>query len=161
MLGNDDVIRVINRTALIENLLNQVIQRYCCPRKEAFTLFWSVVLNSSIMPLGPKVKVAMAIAQEIDVKLKQDPLHKLISYRNAFAHHSVDAHPTFYVGKYPEQHEMHYELHVILNSGKMQRIRRDKALKDFDNLFDQAKQSLVELINAIEANLKGGEDGTT
>ena len=72
-----------------------------------------MVLDSSIMPLGAKVKAAMAIAQEIGVKLDQDSLHKVISYRNAFAHHSVDAYSTIYVRKDPMQTEMHYMLHVI------------------------------------------------
>src|SRR5687768_2827956 len=36
----DDVTHVINRTDLIENLLNQVIMAYCSPRKEVFSFFW-------------------------------------------------------------------------------------------------------------------------
>lgn len=113
MSDNDDVIRVFNRTALIENLLNEPIEKYCPPRKELSAFFWNVVLDSSIMPLGAKIKVAKGIAQEIGVKLIQDPIHKVISYRNAFTHHSVDAHTTIYVRKDPMQTEMHYMLHVI------------------------------------------------
>ena len=76
MSSSDDVIQVINRTALIENLLNQVIEKYSCPRKEVFEFFWDVVLDSSIMSLGAKVKVAMAISQELAVKF--DILQKCI-----------------------------------------------------------------------------------
>jgi len=153
MSANDDVIHVIDRTALIENLLNQAIEKYCSPRKEAFPLFGNVILDSSIMTMGSKIKVAMAIAQETGFDLKQDPLHKLLSYRNAFAHHAVDAHPMILVAKDPEQDEMRYMLHTILNSGRIQQISREEALKEFDTCYDQTKQSLVEFCNAIVANV--------
>jgi hypothetical protein len=159
MSANDDVIHVINRTALIENLLSQAIEKYCSPRKEAFPFFWNVILDSSIMPMGSKIKVAMAIAQETGFKLKQDLLHKLISYRNAFAHHAVDAHPMIFVAKDPEQDEMRYVLHTISNSGRIRRISRDEALKEFDTCYDQAKQSLVEFCKAIVANIESEKYG--
>jgi hypothetical protein len=159
MSANEDIIHVINRTALIENLLNQAIERYCSPRKEAFSLFWNVILDSSIMPMGSKIKVAMAIAQETGFDLKQGPLHKLLSYRNAFAHHAVDAHPMILVAKDPEHDEMRYMLHTILNSGRIQQISRDEALKEFDTFYDQAKQSLVEFCKAIVANVESEKDG--
>jgi hypothetical protein len=37
-MSSEDVVQVINRAALIENLLDQVITDYCRPR-EAFTSF--------------------------------------------------------------------------------------------------------------------------
>jgi hypothetical protein len=33
MSANDDVIHVINRTALIDYLLNQAIEKYCSPQR--------------------------------------------------------------------------------------------------------------------------------
>lgn len=161
MLPKDDLVHVVDRTALIENLLNQIIERYCSPRKEAFDFFWQVVLDSSIMSLGAKVKVAMAVSQRVGVKLKSDPLHKLLSYRNAFAHHALDAHSVVLAKKNPEQDELHYYLHVISNSGKIQEIRRDEAVKDFDMYHALARTSLLELRDAVceEVNddSKGGE----
>lgn len=49
-----DLVDVINRTALIENILNQVIEAFCEPRQEPFMFFWNVILDSSIMPMGSK-----------------------------------------------------------------------------------------------------------
>jgi len=161
MSSSDDVIQIINRTALIENILNQVIEKYCCPRKEAFQFFWNVVLDSSIIPLGSKVKIAMAISQEINVKLDQNSLHKLISYRNAFAHHSVDAHPTLLVNKNPEKDELHYLLHIINNSGKTQRKRRDIALCEFDDNYEVAKKSLMSLLKAVKAKTQEARKDAT
>ena len=154
MEHNSELAHIIDRTALIENLLNQIIERYCSPRKEAFALFWQVVLDSSVMPLGAKVKVAMAVSQKINFKLTADPLHKLISFRNAFAHHATDAHPTLLISKNPEQDELHYMLHVISSSGKIREIRRDKALEEFDRYFGQSKQMLLDLLNAVSSSLE-------
>jgi hypothetical protein len=152
MSSNDDIIIIINRTALIENLLNQVIQKYCSPRKEASVFFGNVVLDCSIMPLGAKVKVAMAIAQEIgfeQVRNRKQSLHDIIKYRNAFAHHAVDAHPTISIRKDPEQSGLHFMLYIIESSGETKRIRRDEALENFNTAYEEAKQLLVEIRDAI------------
>lgn len=151
MSSNKDVIQVIDRTALIENVLNQIIEKYCKPRKEAFYLFWSVILDSSIIQLGAKVKIAMAISQELDVKLDQNALHQLISYRNAFAHHAINSHPTVVMGKIPEDNELYYSLQVIKQSGKIEKKRRGEAIEEFNKYFEQAKCSLLNLLEAIKA----------
>jgi hypothetical protein len=99
MPTDKDLVDVIDRTALIENILNQVIEAFCEPRQEPFMFFWNVILDSSIMPMGSKVKVVMAIAQEMNVKLDQKSVHSVMSLRNAFAHHPSDSHPVLVVGK--------------------------------------------------------------
>ena len=43
---NMDLANVINRTALIENIFNQVIEAFCEPRQEPFMFFWNVILES-------------------------------------------------------------------------------------------------------------------
>src|SRR6266446_1742005 len=75
MPTDKDLVDVINRTALIENILNQVIEAFCEPRQEPFMFFWNVILDSSIMPMGSKVKVVMAVAQEMNIKLDQKSIH--------------------------------------------------------------------------------------
>jgi hypothetical protein len=145
-----DLALVIDRTALIENMLNQVIEGFCAPQKRAFPFFWNVVLDSSIMPLGSKVKVAMAIAQELRVKLDQNALHSVISLRNAFAHHGIGSHPVCSVGMTPEEDRVHYELQVVANSGKVSRMRREAALASFNSSYQDARESLASLLKAIK-----------
>ena len=89
---DDGGVRVINRTALIENILSQVFVGYCSPRKEAWEFMWSVAPDTSAMSLGAKVKVAMAVASETQFKVDKHPLHTVLALRNAFAHHATDAH---------------------------------------------------------------------
>ncbi|MEJ2452769.1 MAG: hypothetical protein P8103_01240 [Candidatus Thiodiazotropha sp.] len=148
----NDLSTVIERTALIENILNQVIIKHTAPRDEAYGLFWNVILDSSIMPLGSKVKIAMVIAQKIEIKLDQDSLHKVMSFRNAFAHHDLQSHPALAIGKTPEEDKAYYSLQIINNSGRIIRKSRKAALTEFNDNFNSAKESLIKLLRAIKVN---------
>lgn len=145
-----DLADVINRTASIENILSQVIEAYCEPRKGRLMFFWSVVLDSSIMPMGSKTKVAMAIAQEMKLKLDQNSLHSVVSLRNAFAHQPTDSYPLLVVGKTPEEYEMHLQLQILSNSGKISMKKRQDALAEFNAAYKVAKASLIVLLDAIK-----------
>jgi len=143
---------VIDRTALIENILNQVIEAYLVPRTAARQFLWDILLDSSVLPLGSKVKVAMAISQDLNVGLDQASLHSVVSLRNAFAHHATNAHPVFKVGKAPDEDQLHYTLQVISNSGRVTRKRREEALSEFNSAYAKAKASLIALLTAIRAS---------
>lgn len=150
MSEHSDLIYVVDRAALIENILNQVIEDFCEPRKEPFMFFWNVILDSAIMPMGSKTKVAAAIAQELDFKIEQDALHKVMSLRNAFAHHKTSSHPVFSAGKTKDDSRVHYELQVLSNSGRLSRKRREDALSEFNAAFLTAKESLIALKTHIK-----------
>lgn len=145
MNESNDITYVIDRTAHIENLLDQIITNFTCPRNDAFFFFWQVMLDSSILPLGAKIKAVMAISHECDLKINQNSLHAVISYRNAFAHHSSNAHPMFVVGATPEEDKLHYNLHIIKSSGKTEIKNLSEALEAFNKEFLDAKNSLMPL----------------
>jgi hypothetical protein len=92
----------------------------------------------------------MAISQKLDIKLKHDSMHKIVSFRNAFAHHGLNSHPTISVGKTPDEDQQYYMLQIITQSGKTKRIRREEALKEFNNHYEIAKESLLELLEKIK-----------
>ena len=148
---DDDVVVVINRAGLIENLLNQVIEQYCAPPRDRLELFWTVLLDSSVMSVGAKVKVAMAVAHRITFKLEAEPIHRVMALRNAFAHHPTDAHPVLVVGKTEQNDSSHFELHVLSGSGRISRIPREQALDEFNAAYQKAKASLVALRDAVKA----------
>lgn len=151
MPNTSDLAHVVDRTALVENILNQVIEAFCEPRKDATMFFWNVLLDSSVLPMGSKVKVAMAIAQELNLNLEQNAIHKVMSLRNAFAHHKIESHPVLVVGNIEAEDEMHLQLQILSNSGKLSRKRRDDALTDFNASYELAKDSLVALLTSIKA----------
>ncbi len=152
MATTTDLADVIDKSALIENILCQVIETFCAPRKDRFGFFWSVILDSSIMPMGAKAKVAMAIAQEVKFKLDQNAIHNVMSLRNAFAHQPTNSHPVLVVGKTREEDEMHLQLQILSNSGKISMKRRQNALAEFNESYKDAKGSLVALLQAIKEN---------
>jgi len=144
------LIDVINRTGYIENLLNQVIEKYCAPPEDRRMFFWDVVLDTAIMPIGSKAKVAMAVAQKFDFKLDQDAVHKVMALRNAFAHHQTSSHPVWVVGKSKNEGSARFELQVISNSGRVSRKKREDAYADFIESFRSAEKSLVDLLALIK-----------
>jgi hypothetical protein len=156
MSPDEALARVVDGTALIENILNQVLGAYFGPRDEAKRFFWDVLLDSSILPLGAKVKVAMAISQQVETALDQQSLHKLVALRNAFAHHATDAHPVFIVGKTPDRDRLEHRLQVISNSGKLSQTSREDGLAEFDVCYDRAKSSLLALLNTIRVSDTSG-----
>lgn len=149
MQANDDLALIVDRTALIENMLNQAIEAFCGPRKEAFPFFWNVLLDSSILPLGAKLKIAVAISQELDTTLDQKALYRVLTLRNAFAHHATNSHPVLYVGITPETDQLHYTLQKISNVGIVTMQRRDEALAEFNSSYEAAKNSLKTVLARI------------
>ena|GEM_PF-3389633 len=144
-----DLVHVADRAALIKNILNQVIEDFCEPRRERCMFFWDVILDSSIMPMGSKVKVVSAIAQELEFKLEKDALHQVMALRNAFAHHKTESHPVISVGKAEEDSKIHYELHILSSSGKFSRKRREDALSEFNNAFRGGRGRLDSFMRFI------------
>ena len=150
----NDVSLVIDRTDLIENLLNQIIVKYLSPRKEVFPFFWNVFLDGSMTSLGTKVRLGILISKEIEFKLKLEAIRKVVNLRNAFAHHGLHSHPTYIVGKTPEEDKHSYQLQVITSSLKIKRMPREEALEEYNINYDSAKKTLVEMLKALENNLR-------
>jgi hypothetical protein len=150
-----DLERIVSRTALIENLLNQVVTNYCAPREDLYHFFWDVLLDSSVMPTGSKVKVAMAISQKVKRKLDRNALHKVLSLRNSFAHHGLESHPVLELGRSPGEGSVRYELQVLDNEGRLTRTERASAVEQFDVAYESARESLKTLLEAIKIQQSG------
>jgi hypothetical protein len=102
------------------------------------------------MPLGSKLKVCQAIANEVGAKLDHESLHEVISLRNAFAHQPLSSHPVIVVKREPEPSEMHLQLQILTSAGKIVLKKRRDALVEFNAAFKSAKASLVSLLGAVK-----------
>ena len=149
---DNDVAKVIDRTDLIENIIDQIIVKYVSPRNEIYTFFRNVILNNSIISLGAKVKLVSLIAKDIEFNLDKHPIHVILKYRNAFAHHGLQSHPTLIVGKTPEEDKSEYQL-VVISSSTVDRESRESALKNFNENYILAKSTLVDLRNKLVTQL--------
>jgi hypothetical protein len=144
-----DLVTVINRAGLIENLLNQIISDYCGPRKDSWVFMWNVVLDTSVMPLGSKLKVVMAVAQELKFKLPKDALNKVVQLRNSFAHHTTNAHPAVSIGRTPEEDSYYNQFYTLDGNGVLKSTKRHEAFETFNQSYQIAKQTLGELRNLV------------
>ncbi len=142
---------IVDKTSLLESVMDQVIELYCEPRSEAYPFFVQVLLHSSIMPLGSKVKLISVIAQELNFELNRTALHELVATRNAFAHHPLDSHPTF---RHGQDKEIRYTLAVITNSGKIKRTDRAHALAEFNKIFAPALTSIYSLLEKVQEDVE-------
>ena len=104
------------------------------------------------MPMGSKVKVAMAISQRVKRKLDRSALHKVMSLRNAFAHHDLDSHSVIQV----DRGSVRNELQVLDNEGRRTRTERTVAVEQFDVAYDAARESLRALLEAIKNQQSAG-----
>jgi hypothetical protein len=146
-----DLIEVIDNAALIENYLDQIITEFYRPAPERFFSFQWILLNSSVMSLGAKIKVVLAIAHEVDFDINIQPVQEVIRVRNAFAHHSTNAHPVFVVEKKSDEFSQYQELHLINASGKLKKLRRSEAFSAFKNAFEKSSLGLVDLIKFLKS----------
>lgn len=146
---HSDLAKVVDRTALIENMLNQVITNYCAPQRDVYEFFWPVMLDSSVMSIGSKVRVTLVIAQRLGLKISQKALHNVMTLRNAFAHHGITDHAVVTFGRRKKDTRVHYELQIFANSGKLVRKTREVALAEFDAAYTEAKEALRKLLVAI------------
>ena len=149
---DNDLNKVFERTELIENLLNQIIYNYSSPREEARLFFWYILLDTAVIHLGAKIKVVKTIAKELQHynSKKYSSLNKVIEYRNAFAHHGLQSHPTSAVSKTSDKDEQNFMLHILQGSGNLKKISREEALENFNKHFEIAKNQLVQLNESIK-----------
>jgi hypothetical protein len=148
-----DLPAIVDGAATVENLLDQAIRLFYSPSHANH--FGTVMLHPSILPLGAKVKLAMAISNEIGVKLNKNALHKVLELRNAFAHHSTNAHPTIHLLADGGQ-KISHSLHVIDSQGIVGKLSRAQAAADFVANCQLARATLVALIAKINPAAKTG-----
>lgn len=140
----------MDRTALVESVMDQVIESFCRPRRSAYKFFVQVMMHGSILPLGAKAKLITAIAQEVNHVLDKDArdaIHKVIALRNAFAHHPLDSYPTFRFG---QDEQIRYELAVVNSYGSVKRTDRADALAEFKDVQPQALKAIYALRDAVD-----------
>ena len=145
-----DLVLVINRAGHIENLFNQIISDYCSPREHAWHFMWSVVLDTSVMSLGAKLKVVLAVAHELEFKLPREALTKVVQLRDSFAHNTTDAHPIMAVGKTEEESTTYNVFYTLDSNGVLKRSKRHDAFKLFNESYETAQPSLLALRDLVK-----------
>lgn len=152
-----DLVKVVNRASLIENLMDQIILNYCAPREHARFFVSEIILNTSVMTLGAKAKVVMAVAQTLDFKLNKDAILTVISLRNAFAHHATNANPVVVFSDNPEDERSYLSFWLLNSSGEIEMVKRHDAFEKFNAVYSLARESLKNLRDCVATHLTSGE----
>src|SRR3989344_215226 len=129
---------VVELTKDIELKLDNLILDYIIPKNIGFTR--DIILNSSILTTGNKIKILKNICNKLNVKQDFADLHKLVNIRNVFAH-----------GKpFVEGEDEIFRLFEIKGDGKTNKVELDKLHDKFINLFNQQTQMLIKLHSKIK-----------
>lgn len=146
----NDLSTVIDRTWILEGKINDLIEYFVAPRSGTLDFFYNVLLDTSIISLGAKVKIVMAISQELDVKIKQDAFHKVVSIRNAFAHTGQKSNPAVFLKEDGSLSDTDYVLKIVKNTGKIESMTRSNAMRQFEKKYQIALKSISSLLEAAK-----------
>lgn len=126
---------VIEKTKHIEYILNCIIGNFVSPKEVGF--FDNIILNSSIIPIGVKVKIIKTICKIHNEDYNLDNLHKLINLRNLFAHESS------YVDSYDQG--MLVKINELKNDGSYNEKEFEETYKRFLKIYLEVKKGIIKL----------------
>lgn len=143
---------VLERSNQVEDLLSSVISIYVCAQDDTGDEFLRRrLLHNSVVHYGAKVKLTMEISSKVQgrKKLDEQALRTIGVIRNAFAHariaSSVRTNQNALTGRIGE----YLIVEPIKSDGSTRELRRDDALKEFNEAYHKIRPQLDQLIDAI------------
>ncbi len=135
---------IINRSIEIEKLMDSIMLAYFNPENAGN--FLQVVLHSSVMHYGGKVKVLIVIG--IDKSMSED-LRSIGRIRNSFAHTNISGKMP--ITKTHDKLETNSEevLRVMNANGELKAIPFKKLMQEFLLIYKRVEPKLKELIKNL------------
>ena len=128
----------IERLFEIELRVNQMISEYFDSKNsEAFN---SIILNSSILDFGKKIKVLLAL-KIIDHKTA-DKLRKISSIRNSFAHAGIETRHELPVDSIEDNIQSNQKIKILKSNGDLEESNISELLKSFVKLYNEIQNKL-------------------
>lgn len=138
---------VIQRAIHIEENINHIIYHYFKPENSG--QFLSIVLNSSIMHYGGKLKVLKSIGIDKSIYSK---LQQLGSIRNAFAHTPLNMQTTYSYGDNEEATvETRDNISVMNSQGEIISKVPYEYLVEFLDLYNAVEPVLFQMFHKYRA----------
>ncbi len=130
---------IIEKFLYIEHKINKHIMSFYEPKE--LTHFENIMLNSSILDIGSKIKILSNIP-EFETKLIEN-IRNLSSIRNGFAHAKFSHHVTVNIGVDSSTVSDKKTIISVMNSqGKIKEKIAYDYLIEFKNIFDDLKDKL-------------------
>jgi len=145
---DQQLVFVIRATNIVETKMKNIIAAYVGPSPDRADFVASHLLNNSIVSFAAKVKLVLAIAEAVSVKVKRNALHTLLSRRNAFAHQD---HLTAL--RFTTDDEGIPDISVVVESikasGELESVTHEKAMYEFTCAYGEVETDLAALARAV------------
>jgi len=146
---NREIAFVIDKTNYIEHTLKSILTKYIAARNDLTTFVNDILLHSSIVGLGQKIKLLhYIIDRERWPKIDVNHFHTVLNIRNAFAHSdTVTQHFVVNLRKNGPSGvtDAFQLLHTISSSGDYRKVKRRDALDEFTQSFVIVRDYLHDL----------------
>lgn len=134
---NEQVGDVINKLKWIEYSLDRIIENHVGPKDTCF--FHGIILNSSVISFGVKLKIIKTICEMKNVKYDFNNLHKLSTLRNIFAHESS------YWDLTEQKIENMYKIDELRSDGKRVSHILQQKYDEFLEIYETESENIKEL----------------
>lgn len=136
----------------IELYMKAIIEAFVAPRADREVFFRAYLLNNAIVPFAAKMKVVLAINNELKLTaLDTNAFHTVMKLRNAFAHNDLISGI-----RVEEQKGVPLEPRVVLESiegsGVLKEISRDEAFRNFIVAHKSAEASLKVMLGKLRGS---------
>ncbi len=132
---------VVEDMKSIEYFLDCIILNRIMPSSSGSWGFTqNIILNSSIIPIGTKLKIVKTICKEQNNLFNFDKLHRLINIRNLFAHES----------SYVEEWNMLVKMDELKSDGEYIESEFEGLYQEFLETYNQEYQKLTKLLSDFE-----------
>lgn len=140
---------VIRATNVVETIMKRVISAFIEAPDHRLEFVNSYLLNNSTMSFGAKVKLILAIAKELSLKVDKNAFHVLLSRRNAFAHQ--DHLESVRLMSQPDgTANVSFVVESIKSSGTLEAVTQEQAFSEFMRAQAVVQTDLNKLIASLE-----------
>lgn len=133
---------IIDRMNQIERIIDKEIINFIGPEKEKE--FKRVILNSSIISFGAKIKIVKSL-ELVDTSIS-GPIDEMKNIRNGFAHSNIVALLTATYDQSTPSSDVdvsaYHSIHVMNSSGQIKEKKVHEQLISFKNKYDKVCEAL-------------------
>ncbi|MDD3297084.1 MAG: hypothetical protein PHU64_07000 [Candidatus Omnitrophica bacterium] len=145
---------VICETNHIEKQLKKIISHYIQPDIDKRHFVDNILLHNTNINLGAKIKVFFYICKLKGWKIEnKDVYHKLLNYRNGFAHSDVTTKKVdviFDENRKPKDVDIYMTINNVTYSGGFYEEKRSKVFQEFSSVCEQIKTEINNILLKIE-----------
>ncbi len=140
---------VIRATNIVETKMKQVIASYIQAPTARLNFVHSHLLNNATVSFAAKLKLVLAIAKTLSIKMNREAMHTMLSRRNAFAHQD-HLNSVRVVTRADCVPDVAFVVESIRGSGELETVTQEQAFSEFVSAYVTAEADLDALLAGFE-----------